>query len=110
MTRVRQACAQPYCSALVASGYCEEHKRPPGNYGASSARVVPLPRGWKRLRELVLGRDNHRCVMCGAVATHVDHIKPAHLGGTDELDNLQSLCEYHHFRKTAQEARAARSR
>ena len=34
----------------------------------------------------------------------VDHIKPILEGGSDDLDNLQSLCHSHHDIKTATEA------
>lgn len=33
-------------------------------------------------------------------ATEVDHIKPLHKGGTDDPDNLQSLCGPCHKHKT----------
>lgn len=47
-----------------------------------------------RKRFLVLKRDNYRCVLCGAsgVQLEVDHIVPAARGGSDRLDNLQTLC------------------
>jgi 5-methylcytosine-specific restriction protein A len=38
-----------------------------------------------------------------AVATHVDHIKPKAHGGTDDDDNLESLCAACHRAKTATE-------
>jgi 5-methylcytosine-specific restriction endonuclease McrA len=48
-------------------------------------------------RYLVLNRDGHRCVSCGAgpAATplHVDHIYPLSLGGRDDPLNLVTLCE-----------------
>ncbi len=46
----------------------------------------------------VLARDNWRCCKCGrsakedGVILHVDHIKPRSKGGTDDMDNLQTLC------------------
>lgn len=48
-------------------------------------------------RFLVLERDNRRCVMCGVSANdgavlEVDHIRPVARGGSDDLDNLQTLC------------------
>lgn len=37
------------------------------------------------------------------VAREVDHIKSKALGGTDDLDNLQSICGECHATKTATE-------
>ena len=53
-----------------------------------------IPRG---IRHEVFKRDNYRCVECGAsredgATLHVDHKIPVSKGGTDELDNLQTLC------------------
>jgi hypothetical protein len=49
-------------------------------------------------RYAVFQRDSHRCVNCGrsshdGVILHVDHIMPASLGGTNRIENLQTLCE-----------------
>lgn len=52
-----------------------------------------------RLRYLVLARDGFKCCACGrspkehGVVLHVDHIIPESKGGSDEIDNLQSLCD-----------------
>jgi len=45
-------------------------------------------------RFLVFKRDLYRCRMCGrsGVEIEVDHIVPVCKGGTDRLDNLQTLC------------------
>ena len=53
-----------------------------------------IPRG---LKHEVFKRDNYTCVECGArkedgATLHVDHKIPVSKGGTDELDNLQTLC------------------
>lgn len=49
-----------------------------------------------RLRHEVFKRDNYKCKECGATkqekSLHCDHILPVSQGGTDELDNLQTLC------------------
>jgi len=49
------------------------------------------------LRHEVFKRDGYKCVECGATkettTLHVDHIIPKSEGGTDELDNLQTLCD-----------------
>src|ERR1043166_5838719 len=50
----------------------------------------------KHLRVQVLRRDGYRCLMCGRtrdeVTLHVDHVTALADGGTDELDNLATLC------------------
>lgn len=54
---------------------------------------IPLSRG---LRDQVLKRDGYRCVKCGAShkdkRLEVDHIIPVAKGGTNDIDNLRTLC------------------
>ena len=49
------------------------------------------------LRHEVFKRDGYMCVECGATKQdgrlHVDHIIPVSQGGSNELSNLQTLCE-----------------
>jgi 5-methylcytosine-specific restriction protein A len=65
---------------------------------------------WRRIRRMVLQRDNFTCQAkragCLGLATQVDHIQPKDLGGEDKESNLQSLCEYCHVVKTAEEKRS----
>ena len=42
------------------------------------------------------------CESCGSAATEVDHIVALSRGGTNEMDNLRSLCKSCHSRKTVQ--------
>lgn len=49
----------------------------------------------------VLKRDNYKCLICGkSPSTHpelsleVDHILPVSKGGTNDLENMQTLCFY----------------
>lgn len=54
----------------------------------------PIPRS---LRHEVFKRDKYKCKECGATkeetSLEIDHILPVSRGGTDELDNLQTLCK-----------------
>jgi hypothetical protein len=82
------------------------------NWGTSD-RSEELPGDWPRLRAETLKHDNHRCVwpgrwsdrQCGALATDVDHINDPH---DHSWKNRQSLCVWHHQKKTQQESAAAR--
>ena len=59
-----------------------------------TSRVVP---GW--LRAEVLERDGHRCTFSGCEAKsflHVHHVVHWVRGGLTELDNLITLCTFHH--------------
>ena len=51
-----------------------------------------------KLRYQILYRDKFRCVACGATAKdgtklEVDHIVPVSKGGSDDVSNLQTLCQ-----------------
>lgn len=50
----------------------------------------------KNIRDKVFKRDGYRCVRCGASnkekRLEVDHIIPISRGGTNDIDNLQTLC------------------
>lgn len=61
-----------------------------------------IPRG---LRKEVFMRDNYTCKECGATkedgaTLHIDHIIPVSKGGTDTLDNLQTLCSHCNLNKS----------
>ena len=68
---------------------------------------------WDRLRLVILRRDCYLCQPCKAkdratAATAVDHIKPKAQGGTDDPENLQSICDDCHRAKSAAEGHGAR--
>jgi len=55
-------------------------------------------------KQIILKRDGYKCVICGrgikdGVTLHVDHIKPKSKGGKATIDNGQTLCSIHNFRK-----------
>lgn len=53
---------------------------------------------WRNIREGALERDGYQCVECGAEETlEVHHIEPTDEGGTDDLENLKTLCRTCHL-------------
>ncbi len=55
-------------------------------------------------KKQILERDNYKCVVCGRgrenwVELQVDHIKPKDKWGKAEIENWQTLCAMHNFRK-----------
>lgn len=55
-------------------------------------------------KEQIFKRDNYRCVICGrgiqdGVEIHADHIKPKDKGGQATIENGQTLCAEHNFKK-----------
>lgn len=61
---------------------------------------------WDRARKQALTRDKHLCQPClkrGFIteAKAVDHITPKAKGGSDDIENLQAICEECHKDKTA---------
>ncbi len=57
---------------------------------------------WISIRNNVLERDNFECQEFNAYCSdtlHVHHIIPLSKGGTNAIDNLITLCEYHHSLK-----------
>lgn len=55
----------------------------------------------KRVYAQLVARDGEQCCNCGnPIKLHVDHIKPISLGGTNDLDNLQLLCQTCNLKKS----------
>jgi len=56
------------------------------------------------VKDAIFKRDNYRCVVCGkgredGVEIHADHKIPLDKGGTNTLDNCQTLCSEHNLLK-----------
>jgi 5-methylcytosine-specific restriction protein A len=64
-------------------------------------------RPWRRLKRDVHVRDNWTCCQCHRVTMNLecDHIVNKAQGGTDDMDNLQSLCQTCHQRKSQRESK-----
>lgn len=63
---------------------------------------------WDNIRQLVYRRDNFTCQECGKKNMKLDvhHIIPFLDGGSNELDNLISLCRSCHSKITIREKRS----
>jgi 5-methylcytosine-specific restriction endonuclease McrA len=60
-------------------------------------QTTPAKAEWVEVRVAVLERDEHRCTQCGSVNNlHVHHYQARRHGGTNQMDNLQTLCECCH--------------
>ena len=57
----------------------------------------------RKYRDMVLERDNHRCVYCCAdlkiETAHIDHRIPLNDGGSQDINNLQATCSKCNQRK-----------
>jgi RNA-directed DNA polymerase len=60
--------------------------------------VTPEEVKWQEIRRRVLQRDEYRCSMCGKtnVPLNAHHEVARQNGGTDEMDNLITLCQTCH--------------
>lgn len=81
-----------------------EHIRP-GHLNQLAAQRRPAPPPGRRplpaaVRVAVFERDAYRCRRCGGwTDLTADHVIPVAAGGTDDLDNLQTLCRPCNSRK-----------
>ncbi len=96
----------PDCeAAAVVTGRGEKALAPAQFEALAEDARVQAPGGPNRatippaVRAAVLARDRHRCTTPGCGATsflEVHHVKPRHLGGTNRVDNLVTLCSRCH--------------
>lgn len=106
-------CAQQGCPHRAThNGRCVEHAVLQTQYTRPD-RGTTTEQGygweWQKLREAYL-RDNTHCVVCLAegkltAARVVDHIVPLRQGGSNDVSNLQALCDQCHNKKRQREGR-----
>jgi len=80
---------------------------------ANSDRRSRLPADWAKIRSRVFRRDGYRCTArmldrtrCPEPATDCDHKIP---GDDHSMENLTSLCSWHHGKKSGNEGGKARA-
>jgi 5-methylcytosine-specific restriction protein A len=111
--RPPRICSHPGCQATTHSRYCEKHKSEADQHynryqRDRTAQTFYESGAWRKLRQMKL-RESPFCELCrtgGTLvkATVVDHIIPIKQGGAPlDLENLQSLCNSCHSRKSTQE-------
>ena len=120
--RIKRACRKPGCpgTTIHRSGYCEQHQKTESSWKKRQDRKGNRhQRGygteWERLRLTILKRDCYLCQSCrkeGRVIAGniVDHILNKDNGGTDDPENLQTLCRSCHATKTGREGAEAANR
>lgn len=102
-------CPHPGCPHLYRhTNDCPTHRTPPWATTTLTAHQRGYGQQWRKTRRRVL-RLEPACRQCGQPATQVDHITPKTLGGTDNIANLQPLCDNCHTAKTTTEAANARN-
>lgn len=68
--------------------------------GEISGRGITSGSSWDQTRKAVLSRDNYACRSCRRKDNlTVDHIVQLSQGGTNNMENLQTLCKYCHEEK-----------
>ncbi|MYS58704.1 MULTISPECIES: HNH endonuclease [Streptomycetaceae] len=81
-------------------GRCAEHQLR-RSWERTSARNLSRPADWSKRKAKILVRDRFRCQFCGSPRKlEVDHIIPVSRGGSWEPDNLWTLCQSCHKRKS----------
>jgi hypothetical protein len=72
--------------------------RPPPGLRPPGAPESPYPENWSEIAEAIRKRDGYQCTQCDAtdVELHVHHVVPLSKGGSNESDNLVTLCDYCH--------------
>ena len=107
MPRAARVCPIIDCPELIhgKDRYCPQHLHE-RQQAVDSNRPPAAQRGydaeWQQIRTAYL-KAHPWCVYCGRKANEVDHVIPILDGGTDDWDNLRSMCKHHHSQHTAKE-------
>ena len=111
--RAKKLCANPKCGNVVVPGgtsYCESCAKNSMDYSVHDRRskktdLFYLTPRWRKFSKWY--RIHHPlCAVCGHTGRLVDHVVPVRYGGDPfDEDNVQTLCQRCHNRKTGGERR-----
>ncbi|MCR5355770.1 MAG: HNH endonuclease [Lachnospiraceae bacterium] len=102
----KKPCSYPGCPKLTDGRYCEEHKKVMNKryemYKRDPMTKKRYGNNWQKIRKLYVSL-HPLCEEClknkiASPVEHVHHIKPLSEGGTNDFDNLMSLCKSCHSR------------
>ena len=90
--------------SLHAEGKLKKMRKGVYRYEPNSPKIKRLNNFTDQQKQQIFKRDQNKCVICGkgredGVELHVDHIKPPSLEGEAIIENGQTLCAAHNFRK-----------
>jgi len=105
----KRPCSFPGCPELTDGRFCDEHAKQEAQryerYGRDPVVKKRYGRTWKHIRDRYI-KAHPLCARCAkdekvTPAEEVHHIKPLANGGTNDEDNLMSLCKSCHSLITA---------
>lgn len=107
----KRPCSYPGCPKLTDGRFCEKHSKQEARryekYDRDPVVKKRYGRAWKRIRDRYIKAYPfcEKCKKNGKLtpAEEVHHIKPLSRGGTNDEDNLMSLCTSCHSEITARE-------
>lgn len=100
-TKPKTPCGYPGCPELIHHKYCEKHQKVTNaqyeRYERDPLTRKHYGREWKRIRDRYI-KSHPLCNEClknnlFIAATEVHHILPLRRGGTNDFNNLMSLCK-----------------
>ena len=107
----KRPCSYPGCPNLTTERFCEAHAKKESQryerYDRDPAKKKRYGRSWRCIRDQQLAEYPlcEQCQRAGKItpAREVPHIKPLSHGGTQDQDNLMSLCTPCHSEITVRE-------